>query len=55
MRLAAELGQLAERASVRGRRQHRAGGEVDAEADDIGRVDAGRGQERGTVDRMAAR
>ncbi len=36
----------AERRPVGGRRQHRAGGEVDADADDVGGVDAGLGEER---------
>ena len=46
VRLASELGEDAERRAVGGRRQHRAGGEVDAEPDDVGRVDARLGEER---------
>ena len=40
MRPAAVLGQEAERRAVRHGRQHRAGGEVDAQADHIGGADA---------------
>jgi hypothetical protein len=44
VRAAGELGQLVERGAVGGGRHHRAGGEVGADADHAGRVDARRGE-----------
>ena len=39
VRLGTELGELAERSAVGGRGQHRAGGEIDADPDDVSGVD----------------